>query len=108
MSILISNERARDLDVAVEQLHNLESVRRTHASRALRSIPAAALGVDLIAIAATLFLASLGRREVWFFAPSSADYAPQVATAAPLIAFAWLGSIAVFGGYETRFFGAGV
>jgi exopolysaccharide biosynthesis polyprenyl glycosylphosphotransferase len=71
----------------------------------LASLPYVVLGADLVAIAATLTLAALGRDQLGLFAPSSLS--PTLTMAAPMIAAGWLLVLAGLGCYQRQLFGAG-
>jgi exopolysaccharide biosynthesis polyprenyl glycosylphosphotransferase len=107
MSISVSNERGQNLYSDNRRQINLETVSRQSGSKALHSIPTLAFGIDLVAIAITILLALIGRDHMGLFAHDASDVAVQVNLAAPIMAVGWLGALAIFGAYESRFFGAG-
>ncbi|WP_157682920.1 sugar transferase [Nocardioides scoriae] len=95
-------------DARFRRRASLVEASRTRSSGALRLLPVAALGIDLIAISLALVGGAAGRNALGaLFVDSGTEYVPAIAVTGPLLALAWLASIALAGGYDRSVFGAG-
>jgi len=74
--------------------------------RALSYLPATALVVDVVAIAATAALAISGRNQLPIFQGNN-DVSGTLGVVGPLMFVAWILAIAALGGYSKSAFGAG-
>jgi exopolysaccharide biosynthesis polyprenyl glycosylphosphotransferase len=71
----------------------------------LRALPITALTLDAVLVAATVFFAAFGRNHVLLF--GDAEVSQSAALVGLPLAVAWIGVIAVRGGYHQGVFGAG-
>ena len=75
--------------------------------RAMARLQVAVPFLDLVALAAAVSLAAVGREALPFFATESAVVA-TVGWVAPLLAASWVAALWYLGGYRPRIFGAGI
>jgi exopolysaccharide biosynthesis polyprenyl glycosylphosphotransferase len=75
-------------------------------SRALKALPLTALGFDLLAVTATVVLATFGRNSLLVFGSQAMVQGPVMRVALPLV-LGWVFLIGFRGGYDRGVFGAG-
>ncbi|MFC5727463.1 MULTISPECIES: sugar transferase [Nocardioides] len=75
-------------------------------SRTLRYLPGSVLAVDVVALAVTALLATLGRERLTIFSRAWGAH-EELGVVATIAIVAWIGIIAVAGGYRRDLFGSG-
>ncbi len=93
--------------MTVQLVHS--STRTTRDSHGLRYVPVVAIGLDLVLITFSVFVAVLGRESVSLPGPApSADVTSTLEVAGPLMMFGWVALLFLMGAYRHQVFGAGL
>jgi exopolysaccharide biosynthesis polyprenyl glycosylphosphotransferase len=107
LTYAVPTQRSPLPEVAAYREGYVQRLRRQSPSLAVGVLPLLVLGLDLMIIAATMALADYGRDRLGIFDPVVVELGMEFLLAAPLIAIAWIGLIALSGGYEHQVLGAG-